>query len=315
MKQNLTHEHLGISMFERSRKPRSRGITMAIDVGEPWQSEEGILEAWGDYLDVVKLTVRHLIQPLDVLKKKINILRKYDIEVQPGGVIIEIARFQHRGEEVLRKLKDLGFTQIEVSPTITEQRKMDKDAAFTDLAKRLGFTVFGEIGKKMLEGDSSRINAETLNVKESINQIKRFLDAGAERIYIEGHVLRRVLGDSASEILKKESTGTKQLLEIVNAVGQDRLVFECSAMTTRKTRRAMHFWFIYQFGPDVNIGNVRIDEVSTLESVRRGLYPTFGFGPAGDHSWIKSLAVNDGQASKEWWREFPVREDSDPLSK
>ncbi len=314
MKQILTHEHLGISVFERSRKPRSRGVTMVIDSGQPWEFEEQILKAWAAYVDVVKLTIRHLLEPLNELKKKIDMLRKYDIEVQPGGVIVEVARFQHRGEDALRKLKDLGFTQVEISPTTGEQREMDEDAAFTELAKRLGFKTFGEIGRKMLEGDSTRVDAETLNVKESISQIKRFLDAGADRVYIEGHVLRRVLGDSASEILKKESTGTKQLLEIVNAVGQDKLVFECSGMVPRKTRRAMHFWYIYLFGPDVNIGNVRMEEVSTLESVRRGFYPTFGFGPAGDHPWIKSVVTHDGNAAEKWWREFPLKGVIDPLS-
>jgi phosphosulfolactate synthase len=314
MNQETTYENLGLSMSDRSRKPRSRGITMVIDQGGPWKWVEGNLEAWGEYVDVVKITVRHLLQPVTVLKKKIDALKKYNIEVQPGGVIVEIARFQHRGEEVLRKLRDLGFTQIEVSPTTGERREMDEDAAFTEQAKRLGFTVFGEIGRKMLEGDSTRVDAETLNIKESVNQIKRLLDAGADRVYIEGHVLRRVMGDSAKEILKKQSTGTQQLIDLVNTIGLDRLVLECSAMTPRKTRRAMHFWFVYLFGPDVNIGNVRLEEVGTLESVRRGLYPTFGFGAAGDHPWIRSLSVNNGKASDKWWREFSVTEVSDPLS-
>ncbi|MBI2985693.1 MAG: phosphosulfolactate synthase [Deltaproteobacteria bacterium] len=314
MSQTLSHEYLGVSMFERSRKPRSRGLTMVIDSGESWQFEEGILDAWGAYIDVVKLTIRHLLQPVDVLRKKIDTLKKYEIEVQPGGIIVEVARFQHQGEDFLRKLRDLGFTQIEISASTTERRAMEEEEAFTRLAKKLGFKVFGEIGKKMFEGDATRVDAETLNVKENINQIRRLLDAGADRVYVEGHVLRRVMGDSASDILKKQSTGTKQMLEIVNAVGLDKLVFECSGMVPRKTRRAMHFWYIYLFGPDVNIGNARIEEISTIESVRRGIYPVFGFGPAGDHPWITSLAAHDGVASEGWWKEFPLKDEIDPLS-
>ncbi|MBI4489248.1 MAG: phosphosulfolactate synthase [Deltaproteobacteria bacterium] len=305
---------MGISMFERSRKPRSRGITMVIDSGESWQFEQGILDAWGASIDVVKLTIRHLLQPLDVLKKKIEMLRSYDVDAQPGGIIIEVARFQHHGADFLRKLKDLGFTQVEISASTTERRGMEEEAAFTKLAKDLGFKVLGEIGKKVFEGDATRVDAVTLNVKECINQSQRLLDAGADKVYFEGHVLRRVVGDSASEILKRQSTGTKQFLEVVNAIGQDRLVFECSGMVPRKTRRAMHFWYIYQFGPDVNIGNARIEEISTIEAMRRGLYPVFGFGPAGDHPWISSVAAHDGQASEGWWREFPLKGEMDPLS-
>jgi phosphosulfolactate synthase len=310
----LTHEHLGMTVYERSRKPRQRGITMVIDSGESWQFEQGILEAWGDSIDVVKLTIRHILQPVDVLKKKIEVLRSHDIDVQPGGIIIEVARFQHQGAEFLRKLKDLGFTQVEISASTTERRGMEEEAAFTKMAKDLGFKVLGEIGKKVFEGDATRVDAVTLNVKECIDQSRRLLDAGADRVYFEGHVLRRVVGDSATEIIKRQSTGTKQLLEIVNAIGQDRFVFECSGMVPRKTRRAMHFWYIYLFGPDVNIGNARIEEISTIEATRRGMYPVFGFGPAGDHPWIVSLAKNDGKASDEWWREFPLKGEFDPLS-
>jgi len=314
MKQLLTAEHLGITLAERSEKPRKRGITMCIDSGDTWQSHEGVLEAWSDYIDVMKLTVRHLFQPLDALKKKIDVLRKYNVEVQPGGVIVEIARFQHQEEGFLKKLKDLGFTQIEVSATTSERHEMEEDAKFTQLAKKLGLTVFGEIGKKMLDGDSTRIDDVTLDVQSCIEQSRRLLDAGADRVYFEGHVLRRVMGDTASDILKKQSTGTKQVQEIVDAIGLDRLVFECSAMCPRKTRRAMHFWFVHQFGPEVNVGNVRPSEVSTLEDMRRGLYPVFGFGPAGDHPWIRSISMHDGTATKDWQREFPLQRVVDPLS-
>jgi phosphosulfolactate synthase len=314
MSKTLTHDYLGISVSERSRKPRARGITMVIDSGESWQFEQGILDAWADYIDVVKLTIRHLLQPVDVLKKKIETLRSYDIDAQPGGIIIEVARFQHHGAEFLRKLKDLGFTQVEISASTTERRGMEEEIAFTKMAKSLGFKVIGEIGKKVFEGDSTRLDAATLNAKECVNQSKQLLDAGADRVYFEGHVLRRVLGDSASDILRKQATGTKQFLEVVNAIGQDRFVFECSAMVPRKTRRAMHFWYIYQFGPDVNIGNARIEEISTIESMRRGMYPVFGFGPAGDHPWISSTALHDGHAPEGWWREFPLKDEVDPLS-
>jgi phosphosulfolactate synthase (CoM biosynthesis protein A) len=191
---------------------------------------------------------------------------------------------------------------------------MAEEERFTRMAKQLGFKVFGEIGKKVFEGDATRVDVETLNVKEAMDQTRRLLDAGADRVYVEGHVLRRVIGDTASSILKKRSTGTQQLLEYVDAIGQDKLVFECSAMVPRKTRRAMHFWYVYLFGPEVNIGNARIEEISTIEDIRRGLYPVFGFGPAGDHPWIVSVAEHDGKASEGWWREFPLRDEIDPLS-
>lgn len=44
----------------------------------------------------------------------------------------------------------------------------------------------------------------------------------------------------------------------------------------------------------------------TIETMRRGTYPIFGFGPAGDHPWIQALARGGGEASPEWWKEAAV---------
>jgi phosphosulfolactate synthase len=308
------YEYLGLNYHERTKKPRKRGITMVVDTGEPWHLETS-LQNNAAYIDVVKFTIQHTLKPVDVLRKQIDLLRKYDIEVQPGGIIVEVARYQGRGEDCLRKLRDLGFTQVEISATTSETgRAVEEDRKITELAKKLGFTVFGEVGKKIFEGDNTRVDAETLNVKECIKQAKNLLDSGADRIYLEGHVLRRVVGESASDILKKEKTGTKQLMEIADAVGPDRLVFECSGMAPRKTRRSSHFWLIRLFGPDVNIGNARFADATTIESMRRGFYPTFGFGVAGDYAWIQSISAHGGKASEKWWQEFPVRGDADPFA-
>ena len=48
---------------------------------------------------------------------------------------------------------------------------------------------------------------------------------------------------------------------------------------------ARQFWLVGNFGPEVNLGNVRLEEVQYLEHVRLGTWPVFGFGPLGDHPY------------------------------
>lgn len=299
-------EHLGIKLQERTRKPRKTGLTMVIDRCEPWQYQQGYLDAYADYIDVVKLTEPHLIQPLPVVQQKVDQLRRYGVIPQPGGIIIEIARAQGQGLDVLRKLREMGFEQIEVSSSANTQREIEEEAAYVQSAKGLGFKVIGEVGKKFPEGDTSRKSDEVIDVGETVRQMKSLLAAGCSYVYWEGHLTRRLIGEHPAEIIAKESTGTRQLLEVVQAVGVDNIIFEVSSIIPAKTRRAMQFWFVRLFGPNVNIGNARIDEINTIEATRLGTHPIFGFGPAGDHPWIHSTLDHGGSASPTWWKEYPT---------
>lgn len=299
-------EHLGLKLQERTQKPRKAGITMVIDRCEPWQYQQGYLDAFSDYVDAIKLTEPHLLQPLSVVQQKIDQLKRYRVIPQPGGIIIEMARAQGRGDEALRKLRDMGFEQIEVSSSANTQREMEEEADYVRKAKEVGFQVIGEVGKKFPEGDSSRKSDEVIDVAETIRQMKSLLAAGCSYIYWEGHLTRRLIGEHAAEILAKEKTGTKQLMEVVEGVGLEKIIFEVSSIVPFKTRRAMQFWFVRLFGPNVNLGNARINEINTIEATRRGTHPIFGFGPAGDHPWIHSTMEHGGRASEKWWQEYPA---------
>ena len=57
---------------------------------------------------------------------------------------------------------------------------------------------------------------------------------------------------------------TELIGEIAGAVGTEHVVFEAPT-------KASQVWFIKQFGPSVNLGNIPPDEVIPLETLRRGL--------------------------------------------
>jgi phosphosulfolactate synthase (CoM biosynthesis protein A) len=122
-------QHLGLKLQERTQKPRKAGITMVIDRCEPWQYQQGYLDAFSDYIDAIKLTEPHLLQPLSVVQQKIDQLKRYRVTPQPGGIIIEMARAQGRGDEALAKLRDMGFEQIEVSSSANTQREMEEEGS------------------------------------------------------------------------------------------------------------------------------------------------------------------------------------------
>ncbi len=299
-------EFVGINLHEREKKPRRIGVNMIIDTGYSLPVVAGVLEQYGHLVDIVKLTELHLTAPVAVIREKIRRYRDAGVSVQPGGIVVELARLQGNELNVLAKLKDMGFDAIEVSSSSTTQRERDTEAEFVQNVRKSGFTVFGEVGKKFPTDDKTRRSDTELDVGETIAQVRALLDGGALKVYWEGHVLRRIMGDNASDILSRHPQATQQVQEVVKAIGQDKLIFEVSSMIPYIHRRAQQFWMVRNFGPDVNIGNIRLEEVQFMEHIRLGTWPVFGFGPIGDHPYMHSLETNGGVPTATWWTDIPI---------
>jgi phosphosulfolactate synthase len=75
---------------------------------------------------------------------------------------------------------------------------------------------------------------------------------------------------------------TELVAEIAGEVGLEDLIFEAPT-------KASQAWFIKQFGPTVNLGNIPPDEVIPLETLRLGL--------RGDTLKEVLLGVNEAPAS------------------
>lgn len=302
MEQTL-QQYLGIAWPERTSKPRNRGLTMVMDNGWPVSFVEGMMDQYGEYLDVVKIWDPHLRAPEREVRKKIAIYRKHNVRVQPGGIFMEVARIQGKEREVMPRLAELGFNVIEISSTATTaERNLEDESRMVREAKDLGFAVFGEVGKKFAENDSTRRSEEEVNEEATINEFRALLDAGAERVYWEGHLLRRVMGEQPDELLSKRASGTQQVLRVAKAVGAERIMFEVSSLRPVLNRRVLQFWLVTLFGTEVNIGNARLEELGYLEALRSGSHPVHGFKQAGDYPWIRALEAGRAQ-DYAWWSE------------
>lgn len=299
-------EFLGIGWPARSRKPadgiRKSGITMVMDTGWPVSFVEDQMAQFGEYLDVAKIWDPHLRSPVKEVQRKIDVYRKYNVRVQPGGIFMEVARLENTEKTVMPRLADLGFNIIEVSSTATATRDMKAEAEFCREAQKMGFAVFGEVGKKFHEVDSTRKSEDEVDEAETIREMQALLNAGCERVYWEGHLLRRVMGEEAGELIAKRERGTQQALRVAAAVGKDNLIFEVSPLRIVLQRRALQFWLINLFGTEVNIGNARLEELGLIEALRSGSHPVHGFKLAGDYPWIRAMEEKKGK-DYAWWAE------------
>jgi phosphosulfolactate synthase len=235
-----------MSGFELNLAPRDGGLTHVIDKGLGPRGWEDVLETSGDFIDIVKLGwgTAYVTQNL---RAKLDVLRGKPVVI--GGTFFEAVIAQDKVDDYKRWLQDLGLTHVEISDGVIELPRERKLELIADLAR--DFTVLSEVGSK----DAEVVFAPY----EWVGWIKEELDAGAWKVITEGRE-----GGTAGIYRPTGEMRTGLVDEIVHEIDVDLLLFEAPT-------KAAQAWFIKEFGPGVNLGNIPPDEVIPLETLRRGL--------------------------------------------
>src|SRR5215467_7582849 len=225
---------------------RDGGLTHVLDKGLGPRAWEDVLESAGDYIDIVKLgwgtswVTKNLEQKLAVLAPKPVVI---------GGTFFEVVLVRDKLDDYKRWLTSLGLTHVEISDGTIEIPRERKLELIEDFAR--DFTVLSEVGSK----DSS----VEFKTEEWIRMLRDELSAGAWKVITEAR-------ESGTAGIFDSSGGmrTELIKEIAMDVGPANVVFEAPT-------KASQTWFIKQFGPSVNLGNIPPDEVIPLATLRYGL--------------------------------------------
>lgn len=248
-----------IDICTRAEQPRSRGRVMVLDKGlGPHQSQDLMTAA--PYIDIIKLgwaTPRLFAE--DVIREKIALYKKNNIMVGNGGTLLEVAYQQGKVDQFLSYCRDIGLELIEVSNGVVPIAS-DEKTQIISTARSMGFTVVSEVGKKEPSEDRK------LSLQDRIAEAKKDLHAGAQYIIIEAREGGKSLGVyDETGALKEEMARF-----LAEEIGMEKLMFEAP----EKSQQAR---LILLFGRDVNLGNIRPDDVIPLETLRRGIRSdTFG---------------------------------------
>ncbi len=235
-----------MSGFELGLPPRDGGLTHVIDKGLGPRGWEDVLETSGDFIDIVKLGWGTAYVTPN-LREKLDMLREKPVVI--GGTFFEAVVVQDKLEEYKRWLHELGLTHVEISDGVIDLPRERKLELIAEFAR--DFTVLSEVGSK----DSEAVFAPY----EWVRWIKEELAAGAWKVITEGRE-----GGTAGIYRPTGEMRTGLVDEIVHEIDLDSLLFEAPS-------KASQAWFIKQFGPGVNLGNIPPDEVIPLETLRRGL--------------------------------------------
>ena len=226
--------------------PAHTGLTHVIDKGLGPRGWEDVLATSGSHIDIVKLgwgtayVTDNLQQKIDVLKEKRVVL---------GGTFFEVVYVLGKLDQYKQWLTALGLTHVEISDGTIDIPREEKLALIADFAR--DFTVLSEVGSK----DAS----VEYTAEEWTQWLREELDAGAWKVITEARE-----GGTAGIFDSSGGMRTELIGEIAGAVGIEHVVFEAPS-------KASQAWFIKQFGPSVNLGNIPPEEVIPLETLRLGL--------------------------------------------
>lgn len=238
----------------RARKPRVDGITILLDTGLGPNRIDDLARVAGLFCDRAKLAWGSSLIT-GQLDDKLVQYRAHGIEPLLGGTLFEYAYVWGRLDVLLSLVRE-SRCAIEVSDGVVDIPRRDKLRWIETFAGHT--TVFSELGGKLA---AHQLDWPTC--------VREDLAAGARYVVIEG----REIGPSGREI-RADLVDT-----VLQAAEPSKLVFEA-------LERYQQIWLINRLGPNVNLGNIRADDLVVLECFRQGLkeqtlLPTRQkFGPA-----------------------------------
>ena len=237
----------------RVEKPRKNGITMMLDKGMGLRTLNDLMEVSGEYIDFAKFGWgTSALHDRELIQNKVEMYLSNDISPYPGGTLFELAYMKNKFSEFLDEAEKLGFTSIEISDGSTNITPEERRNIISKTKER-GFTVISEVGKKDPQDDCK------LDTDDRVKLINSDINAGSDRILIEAREGGKGIGiyDECGNVKEDE-------LEILAKTDMEKIIWE-APLKNQQT------YLILKFGPNVNLGNIAPEEITALETIRRGL--------------------------------------------
>ena len=236
------------NLTEREIKPRKIGITMVMDKGISLRQAQDFIDTSSDFVDFVKLGFGTSLISKNV-KEKIKLYQKANLKVYVGGTLFEAFVIRNKFEDYIKYISDLGIDSAEVSDGSIEIDHEKKCEYIFKLSKE--FMVLSEVGSKE-EG-------VIIHPSRWIKMMENELKAGAFKVIAEARESGNV-----GIYHKNGSAHTLLINRIVNKIKIENIIWE----TPQKSQQV---YFLKLFGSNVNVGNISIDDVIPLETLRLGL--------------------------------------------
>ena len=238
------------------KKPRHNGITYIIDKFQGFDREN--FEIISPFIDMVKIYGAYpLLISEDHLIKRIDFYHNNNVLVSTGSTLTEYALRENVFDKFVEECKIAGFDVIEISEnnihlSLEEKKKITKNIERHNLRSQW------KIGRK----DPRR----QLTVDETVKKLHEALEMNPqEKIILEAN-----LGYSVGIFDEKGDIKWNLLSAITSKISPNNIIFE----TPLEIQQAV---LIAEFGQRVNLGEVKLENVASIESQRRGFLSKASF--------------------------------------
>jgi phosphosulfolactate synthase len=241
---------------ERTKAPRSYGLTMVMDKGMGIQDVKNFLSVSAPYVDLVKLGFGTAYVTHN-LEEKLKVYSEHNIPVYLGGTLFEAYLVRNQLDDYIASLKEYGIRYAEVSDGSISIQHADKCKHIERLVKE-GLTVLSEVGSK----DATHI----MPPYKWIEQMSSELSAGSSYVIAEAREAGNIgIYRGSGEVRE----GLVQ--EILTRIPAEKIIWEAP-------QKAQQVYFLDLLGCNVNLGNIAPAEMLPLEAMRIGLRgDTFDF--------------------------------------
>ena len=238
-------------------KPRRFGLTMMADWGIGLGHQRDVLELAGGYVDFAKIvTGAARLYRREHLEAKLEAYRQAQVRPFIGGQFHEYV-FAEGGWQALipfyREAVALGFDTIEISDNCLPLDD-DERARQIRMAIDNGLKVFGEVGSKDAKSD----------IADLVRQAHVCFEAGAEYVLVE-----------AAELVEEGVIREASIVRLQRELDLSRVMIELPGPwisgTTLSQVEDMKKLLVQALGPDVNLANLKPDDLIAMEALRTGL--------------------------------------------
>jgi len=247
MLNQMASELISLNYIE---KPRETGLTSVIDKGIPVSQLNQELTLVEDYVDIIKLAFgTSALYSTECLKEKVKLIRDHHIKAMPGGTFFELFYRENKFQHYLEFCDQHGFDTIEISDGCTEISAEEKCHCIAEAGRR-GFCVISEVGSK------DEVKDRNISVKSRSQMIQEELNAGAWKVICEARE-SGTLG-----IFNSKGEVNHDMADyLIKNNDLEKVIFEAPL-------KKQQVWLINELGSDVNLGNISLKEVMSLQALR-----------------------------------------------
>jgi phosphosulfolactate synthase len=253
------------------KKPRQEGLTLTVDKLESFDREN--FEILAAVIDQIKIYNTHpLLISNDLLQKRISYYHNFDIKVSTGSTLTEYAISENSLEKYIKECAKMGFDIIEIGENnididIDKKKKISNSILSADL------TFNWKIGKKDPR--------HQIGIDNTLLRIEDVIKVGAKKVILEANE-----GVSVGIYDQNGSVIWNYVAALTAKYPPNTFIFEAPLPTQQSA-------LIAEFGQRVNLAEINIDSVASVESQRRGFLSKSSFGMS-----FSQKEIGGGPASK-----------------